>query len=314
MRALITGACGFVGGHLARHLLQCGDEVQGGVVQSMPTDTPFATLPLNVTDVACVRSAFGAFKPDVVFHLAGMAYVPDAEEDFDQALRVNVGGTQHVVHACHLMQRPVTVVLVSSAEVYGRVSPEDLPITEETALRPTNNYSLTKLMAEAVAPRYVHHGQVRVVVVRPFNHIGPGQSDRFVASSFAHQLASMKAGRIPAIIQVGNLAARRDFSDVRDVVHGYRLAAMAGGGPYNFCSGQAVAIQKILDLLIEISAIQVKVEVDPLRLRPSDVPEVVGSFAKAQRELGWKPERMLHETLRDLFEFWYEKERACALS
>lgn len=305
MRALVTGACGFVGGYLVPHLQASGDEVLGTVLPEAAARTyPFPVVPLDVTDSVAVFETIYSFKPDVIYHLAGMAFVPEAEENFVRALNINVGAVSHIFRACHLLDNKAKVLVVSSADMYGRIRPEDLPLTEETPVRPASNYGLSKAMAELVPERYTQFGQVQAVIARPFNHIGPGQNDRFVASNFARQLALIALGKAPPVLRVGDLGARRDFSDVRDIVAGYRLAATKGRGLYTFCSGRAVSIRTILDTLIQVSGVAVSVEIDPERLRQVETPEIYGSYAKAERELGWRPTISLEESLRDIYTKW----------
>lgn len=304
MRALITGACGFVGRYLGSYLLECGDEVLGTVFATPRAPLPFPTQTLDVQSAEECSKLLIKYRPEVVYHLAGIAFVPEAEDNFIRALSVNVGGTHNILRACHLLELGTKVVIVSSAEVYGRVRQEDLPITESVKLQPANNYSLSKLMSEMVAPRYEQFGYVRSVVMRPFNHIGPGQDNRFVASSFAYQLARIAKQQIPPVMKVGNLEARRDFLDVRDVVRAYRAAAVKGQGVYNLASGRAIPIQEILDSLISISGLNVSIERDPNRMRAAEVAEVRGSYEKAKRELGWEPKYPLRETLEAVYRDW----------
>lgn len=305
MRALVTGACGFVGGYLIPHLCAAGDEVLGTVLPEAAGRTyPYPTVALDVTDSVAVFETIYNFKPDIIYHLAGMAFVPEAEENFVRALTINVGAVSHIFRACHLLDNKATVVVVSSADMYGRIQPADLPLTEETPIRPASNYGLSKAMAELVPERYTQFGQVRAVIARPFNHIGPGQNERFVASNFARQLALIGAGKTAPVLRVGDLEARRDFSDVRDVVAGYRLAGIKGNGLYTFCSGRAVSIRTLLDTLITVSGVSVTVEIDPARLRQVETPEIYGSYAKAERELGWRPTISLEQSLRDIYERW----------
>jgi GDP-4-dehydro-6-deoxy-D-mannose reductase len=308
MRALVTGACGFVGGYLLKHLVACGDEVLGTVLpEAAGRAFPFPTAALDVTDSVAVFETIYNFKPDTIFHLAGMAFVPEAEENFARALAINVGSVGNVFRACHLLDNKAKVLIVSSADMYGRIRPEELPLTEETPIRPATNYGLSKAMAELVPQRYTQLGQVGAVIARPFNHIGPGQNERFVTSSFARQLALIAAGKAAPLMRVGDLESRRDFSDVRDIVAGYRLAAARGHGLYTFCSGRAVSVRSILEALIDIAGIEVSVETDPSRLRQGETPEVYGSYAKAERELGWRPTIPLQETLRDIYAAWREQ-------
>ena len=159
-------------------------------------------------------------------------------------------------------------------------------------------------MSEIIGGRYVQGGYVRSVIMRPFNHIGPGQNDRFVASSFAKQLAAISKGKAAPVIKVGNLDAKRDFSDVRDIVRAYRLGALRGDGIYNLGAGKSVRVHDVLDLLIEVSGAKVTIENDPARMRPAEVPEFYGIYAKAKRDFGWEPTIPLRDSLRDLYRYW----------
>lgn len=312
MRALVTGANGFVGHHLVPHLLEQGDVVLGlGLGVDLPNSQAnqranYNFKELNISDRNACTAVIGEFQPEVIYHLAGMAFVPSAEEDFERALLVNVAGTNNIVRSAHLLHKPTTVVFVSSAEVYGRIEPSELPIVESSHIRPANNYSLTKYMAELCLLRHAQLGFIKPLIIRPFNHTGAGQSKDFVVSNFAWQLARIKHGLSKPIIEVGNLDAKRDFSDVRDIVRGYRLAAIKGSGIYNLGSGEARSIQSILDQLISISGLDVKVRTDPSRIRKAEVSEIYGSYSKASLELAWKPEHSFADTARTVYQYWCE--------
>ena len=309
MKALITGADGFVGRYLMRHLLASGDEVVATGKEDPPSEVleefkgnqKLQWQTLDVTDAKRCFDVIHDVSPEVVFHLAGISFVPACEDDFELALRVNVSGTSNLIRACHLLANASVFVFISSSEVYGKIAPEDLPLSETTAVRPNNNYSLTKLMAEEVVLRYGRYDHVRPVLMRPFNHIGPGQDERFVCSSFARQLADIAVGAREPVLRVGNLSAKRDFSDVRDIVRAYRNAALTGSGLYNLSSGGSIEIQKILDTLIEASGQEVRIELDQARMRPSEVPELYGTAAKAKHDLGWTPEYSIDQTLKDIY-------------
>lgn len=304
MRALVTGSCGFVGDYLAKHLLESGDEVLGTRLSDPVLACPYTTVTLDITDTAKLRRVIADFRPHAIYHLAGMAFVPEAETNFQRALSVNVGGVESLFRVCHELDCGITILLVSSAEVYGRIKGEQLPITENFVVQPANNYSLTKAMAEQVVHRFTQFGQVKSVIVRPFNHIGPRQDKRFVASTFAYQLSEIARGRAEPVIRVGNLEARRDFTDVRDVVRAYRLAVSHPGRLYNICCGSAYPIQSILDTLIEVSGLKVSIEPDPSRMRAAEVPEIRGSYARAKAELGWSPGIDLRTTLKDTYQYF----------
>jgi GDP-4-dehydro-6-deoxy-D-mannose reductase len=304
MRALVTGASGFVGAHLIDHLLDRGDEVIAAVA---PGTKPKQNVPIfegNITDYTRTIDIVSQANPDVIYHLAGIAFAPAAENDFLSALSVNVGGTFNVMRGAHLLDKNISVVHISSGEVYGRVSHEHIPVREELPPKPANSYSLTKLMSEQVALRYESGSKVRIITARPFNHTGPGQSDVFVCSSFAKQLALIKLGKAEPIMKVGNLSPQRDFSDVRDIVKAYRLAAEKGTGTYNLGSGKPVAVEVVLHTLREIAGIDVRIELDPSRMRPAEVPVLYADISKANKELGWVPRYSLRDTLHDTYQYW----------
>jgi GDP-4-dehydro-6-deoxy-D-mannose reductase len=306
MKALVIGANGFVGRHLVSHLQQRGDEVYGTVVGAALPELEGRCFSLDITDYQRAGDVIREVAPEVVYHLAAIAFVPEAENNFELALRINVGGTSNIVRHCHLINRAIKVIFISSAEVYGQIQPGELPIRETTPLRAANNYSLSKQMAELVVDRYQRQGTINSVIVRPFNHIGPGQDSRFVVSSFAQQLAMIAHRKAPATLSVGNLEARRDFSDVRDVVRAYRLLAEKGRGVVNIGSGQARSIREVLESLIKISGLDVEVRQDPERMRGPEVPELYGSIERAREECGWQPEISFEQSLRDVYHSWHQ--------
>ncbi len=307
MRALVIGAAGFVGRYLTRYLLDEGDEVFGTSIDgTVPGLGPRHSLLLDITAPDNCADVIQKVRPEVVYHLAGIAFVPEAETDFARTLNVNVAGTANVVRQCHLLNEGLSLLFVSSAEVYGQVPAHALPIREETELRPANNYSLSKRMAELVVERYGRTGSLRPTIARPFNHIGPGQDDRFVASNFARQLASIALRRSPPMLEVGNLEARRDFSDVRDIVRAYRRIAQTGVGVYNLGSGVPRSIKSLLDTLIAVSGLQVEIRQDPSRMRGPEVLELYTSTDKAWRECGWKPSIAFERSLEDVYRYWYD--------
>ncbi len=303
IRALVIGANGFVGRHLVGHLKESGDEVFCAGLQ-VPDSAESNFLSVDITDARSVRAVVQDVKPDVTYHLAGIAFVPEAEEDFDRVLRINVAGTANVARQCHLLDKKNSLLFVSSAEVYGAIRGEELPIREGMAIKPSSNYSLTKRMAEMVIERYARAGNLTCCIVRPFNHIGPGQDSRFVTANFALQLARIAHGRAEPVLRVGNLDAKRDFSDVRDIVRGYRLLSRTAGGLFNLGSGRAHSVQTVLDTLIEISGLDVAVHRDPERMRASEVPELYGSYEKASQACGWTPQISLRQSLEDVYRYW----------
>lgn len=306
MRALVTGAAGFAGRHLVAELRARGHEVLacGLPTGGLPPEGARWTR-LDVTEPDdCLRVLADA-RADWVFHLAGFAHVGRAEAAPDECLRVNVGGTRALLAAALECAPRTRFVLASSAEVYGRVPEDELPVTEARPLRPATAYAASKAAAEML----VHHAVARgldALILRPFNHLGPGQSDDFVASSFAHQLARIEAGRQEPLLRVGNLSAVRDLCDVRDVARAYLAAAGAGrtGEAYNVTTGRAVAVSEVLDVLRGLARVPVRVEVDPARLRPVDVPVFHGSGARLERDTGLRLGLDLPRTLADVLDYW----------
>ena len=243
------------------------------------------------------------FRPEVIFHLAARTFVPDARRNPGETLGVNVMGAVNVLEAAVAMAAPPRVILVSSAEVYGIVAEDDLPVGEETPLAPANPYAASKAAMEMAARSYE---SIESIVVRPFNHTGPGQSPLFVCSDFAQQVAQIEAGAREAVIHVGNLDAERDFCDVRDVVRAYRDLAVGGtaGAVYNVASGRSRSIRSMLDALVDLSHVEVRVEVEENRLRPSDLPRIAGDASRLRNDVGWEPRIPFETTLSDLLDGW----------
>lgn len=316
-RALITGIAGFAGSHLAERLLDAGWEVAGLELPGVPRDNVagLAGVRVEEADILDARATEGAVAsaaPDVVFHLAAMSFVPAAEGAPRAALDVNAGGTLALLEACRRRAPGARVVVVSSSEIYGKVPPGGMPIGEDRAPAPANIYALSKLCAEEAARFYRRAHGTAAIILRPFNHIGPRQSPSFVSSSFARQIAEIEAGKREPVIDVGNLDAERDFTDVRDTVRAYALAAekCAAGEAYNICSGRPRRIAELLELLLSLSTARIEVRTDPARLRKSDVPVFYGDGAKFAAATGWKAERPLEETLRDILDWWRGRGRS----
>lgn len=297
MRALVTGADGFVGRWLTRHLEAEGDEVHP---LHGHQDSPDATV-VDLRDASATASVVQSIRPQAVYHLAAVSFGPDAAGDIHRAVAVNVGGTANLLEVCMSLAPPPVVLVISSAEVYAPVA--DRPITELDVVSPSNVYGATKLAQEAVALAY-HRAGLPVAIVRPFNHIGPGQRPDFVVPSFARQLARIVSGKQEPEIAVGNLDAVRDFSDVRDVVRAYRLLVQGAvlGRPLNVASGRGTRLREVLDVLIEISGAEAAVRVDPERLRPVDVPSVIGDATTLTHLTGWLPRFSLLESLQAVWE------------
>jgi len=289
VRAVITGAAGFVGGHLSAHLAAEGDAV-------VPLDRE-----VDVTEVDELGDAFAAARAEVIYHLAALSHVGASWEDPVDVLRVNVLGTNAVLVAARRAAPSATVLVISSAEVYGVVLPDELPLTERSELRPGSPYAASKAAAEVVALQAARGFGQRVVVARPFNHIGPGQSPSFFVPAIARRLVEARRNAA-ATVTVGNLAARRDFTDVRDVVRAYRLLARCGtsGVVYNVCSGVDVAIADVADALRALVYPAATFVEDRALSRPLDIPVLRGDASRLRDGTGWRPEIDLEATLRDV--------------
>jgi len=291
VHAFLTGGAGFVGQWLQEHLSSCGDEVEAPEV--------------DITDAAALRDAMLSARPDAVYHLAAITNVGESWGAPQATLEVNAMGTLNLLEAARALPRPPTVLLVCSAEVYGQVGPDDLPLTEDAALRPVSPYAASKVAAEFLGLQAFLAHQLPVVRVRAFNHIGPGQAPTFVVSSLARQVAEVER-RGGGPVMVGNLSPQRDFTDVRDVVRAYRLLVERGtaGDVYNVCSGQAVAVEEVARRLIALAHADLHLEVDPARVRAVETPVLLGSPAKLAAVTGWAPERLLDDTLADVLAAW----------
>ena len=317
MRALITGAGGFVGGHLCTYLLATTDWDLTGTVYGRPVETAWPDprlrlVPFDLRDAERVRWLVEEVEPDFIFHLAAQSFVPTSFADPWDTLETNIQSELNLLEAVRRSGREVVFLVVGSNEEYGAPFEWELPQTEESPLRPNNPYAVSKVAQDFLGLQYHLTYGMSVVRVRPFNHTGPGQGTRFVVPAFASQIARIEAGLQEPVMRVGNLATSRDFSDVRDIVRAYYLAVMEGepGEVYNLASGEAQSIQGLLDTLLDYAQVDVRVEVDPTLYRPADVPEVYGSAEKFERETGWWPEYALDETLADTLDYWRDQARA----
>lgn len=301
MRALVTGASGFIGKHLLTALHASGWDcaAAGG------PDDATGLIPLDLADAQNLRAALDIAAPDVVFHFAGQANVPASIENPAETYDVNVLGVARLLEAIRgyasAGNEPPRVVFASSADVYGKRTAQDLPFVETLAPNPASPYAASKAAAEAVLLGEARSFGLDVVIARTFNCIGPGQSERFAVASFAGQLARIAAGA-PPVMEVGDLGAARDFLDVRDGVAAYLALASSGapGEAYNVCSGVAVTLRDILSALVTIAHVPVEIRQDPARMRPSDVPISYGSNEKLRTATSWQPRIALQQTLRDI--------------
>jgi len=314
MRILITGAAGFVGRHLAERLRAAGHDLVGIEHVCTPAHHEWADrvgLALKEASVAERESLFAvvaSVKPEAVIHLAAVTSVPESLRDPLLAWRVNLTGTINVLDAVREHAAAARVLVVTSSEVYGPVPPAEQPITEDHPLRPVTPYAATKAAADLAAYQYAAGNGLDVVRLRPFNHTGPGQSDRFVCSAFARQVAEIEKTGEPGRMMVGNLTPKRDFTDVRDVVRAYELDLEHGeaGGVYNLASGRPRAIQWVADTLTAAARVRIDLVHDPERDRPVDLPVVRGSADRFSALTGWAPQIAMEQTLADLLDWWRE--------
>ena len=295
VRALITGGQGFVGRHLEAMLRSEGDEV---VAIDLETD---------VTDAYAVAAAVAAAAPDAIYHLAALSHVGDSWSDPGKVLSVNVIGTANVLAAARQLDTVPSTLFISSAEVYGIVAEQALPLSEAQPVAPASPYAASKAAAEQVVLQASRGFGQRVIIARPFNHIGPGQAPSFAVSALAKRIVEATAtGR--SELAVGTLTTRRDFTDVRDVVRSYRLLVEQGesGEIYNVCSGVDVSIAEVAEQLMRLAGAELELVTDPALVRPVDVPVLRGSAAKLEATTGWRPRISLAATLQDVLDSFAE--------
>lgn len=302
---LVTGGAGFVGQHLIDHLQHAGEEVVAWYRPDAPPPNRHgvAWRAVDLLDRAAVDEALAWQRPRRVYHLAAAAHVARSWEHAAETFRVNVLGTHYLIEAIRALGTAPRILVTGSATVYR---PSTGALTEDSPVAPSNPYALSKLAQEALARSAWTDDGIPTVVARAFNHVGPGQSTGYFTSSFARQVAAIEAGLSPPEIEVGNLDASRDLTDVRDTVRAY-AALMARGRPgavYNVCSGRPWVVRDVLDSLVRAARVPVSVRVSPALLRPNDVPCVWGSFERLSRETGWSPTIPLETTLNDLLDDW----------
>ena len=292
MKVAVTGALGFVGPHLVAHLQELGDDV-------LPLDR-HGPDPFDVTDADAVHARLRYARPVVVYHLAALSHVGESWKSPAASFRVNAEGTLNVLRACTDLNVERVIVVLSSEE-YGLVTEAELPLTEESPIRPVTPYGAAKAAADVLAQQAFLGDGLGAIRVRPFSHTGPGQSSRFVVPALAARIARAERDEIDDI-PVGSLDAVRDLTDVRDVVRAYRLLAEHGepGEVYNVCSGTGVSVQEIADQLLARARRPIRLITDPELVRPVEVPRLVGSNARLREATGWTTEIPLERTLSDV--------------
>jgi len=316
MKVLITGITGFVGSHLAEFLLSKKD-VQIYGIERWRSRTEnikhikshLKIVECDIRDASSVRKIVSEIKPDRIFHLAAQSFVPTSWSAPTETISTNVLGELNIFEAVRQEKINPRILVAGSSEEYGAVKPEDLPIKESVPLRPLSPYAVSKVGQDLLGYQYFMSYGMHIIRTRGFNHSGPRRGEVFAESNFAKQIAEIEKGLIEPVIHVGNLEAKRDYTDVRDMVKGYCLALEKGkaGEVYNICNGNAYSMKEVLDRLISFSRKKVRVVQDPERIRPSDVAILKGDNTKFVKKTGWKPEISLDKTLMDLLNYWREK-------
>lgn len=314
MRALITGITGFAGSHLAEYILaeQPGVEVFGTFRWRSRMDNVehldgrIRLVEADLRDYTSMHRALEISQPDVIFHLAAQSFVPSSWNAPSDTMVTNVTGQTNLFEAIRALKLDPVVQLACSSEQYGLVHPEETPIKETNPLRPLSPYAVSKVAQDYLGYQYFQSYGLKAVRTRGFNHTGPRRGQVFVTSNFCSQVAAIELDLQEPVIRVGNMEAIRDFTDVRDMVRAYWLAVTKAkpGEVYNIATGHGIHIREMLDLVLSFSRVEVKTEVDPARLRPSDVEILIGDSSKFRADTGWEPRIPFEQTVRDLLDYW----------
>ncbi|MBP1766689.1 MAG: NAD-dependent epimerase/dehydratase [Candidatus Aminicenantes bacterium] len=314
MRVLITGITGFAGSHLAEFLIANHPDVKVfGIVRwrsrmenILPIRDNIELCEADLKDMVSLQACLAHVRPDRIFHLAAQSFVPTSWKCPGETFAINATGQINLFESLLSLKQSPLVQVAGSSEEYGRVFPDEIPMKETNPLRPLSPYAVSKVAQDLLGYQYFQSYGLPIVRTRGFNHTGPRRGEVFVTSSLAKQIAAIEKGVKEPVIQVGNLDAKRDFSDVRDIVEAYWLSLEKGepGEVYNIGSGVSRPIREVLDILLSLSKVNVRVEVDPQRLRPSDVPILLADSSKFVARTGWKPRFSFRQTLSDLLDYW----------
>lgn len=307
-KVLIIGGAGFVGGYLAEYLQdECGYQVRATKMkQEEIPGANYEVVDMDLLVKGEVEKVIRDYEPDFIFHLAAQSSVAVSWSNPQLTVDVNIKGSLQLLDVLKEMEYKGRVLLIGSGEEYGRIQPDEVPIVEDTVLRPGNIYAATKCCQNMIAGIYAKAYGLNLVMVRAFNHVGPRQTTQFVVSDFCKQVVEAEKGLRDPVIHVGNLKAKRDFTDVRDVVAAYECLIRQGesGETYNVGSGIAYSIEEILDQIIELSGQEIRVEVEKERLRPIDVPVIVADISKIEAQTDWKRTISMRQTLLDTLDYW----------
>jgi GDP-4-dehydro-6-deoxy-D-mannose reductase len=316
MKILVTGATGFVGFYMLEYLRDNGVDFYGTYFnepfddfKNIFSDYKKFTSSLDLKDKNAVRELIANVNPDAIIHLAALASPNDSWDILEEMLTNNMLSQLNILEAVRNVSPKIKVITVSSGQVYGAVKPNEIPLTEEHSIKPNNPYASSKVFQETLSTQYFYNYGIPTVILRPLNHIGPRQTGNFAIPSFVKQIVDIEKGLKEPIIKVGNLDAKRDFLDVRDVCEAYYLAVIKAlpGEAYNLGSGKAYRMKEILEILISYSKVDIKIEVDKNLLRPSDMPILCADHSKFNKATGWEPKYKIEETLKDILEYWRKK-------
>lgn len=317
MRVLITGITGFAGSHLADYILANHPDVKVyGLVRwrsrmenILHIQDKITLFEADLKDLVSLKKCVEEIKPDRIFHLAAQSFVPTSWKCPAETFAINTIGQINLFEAILDLKLSPKIQVAGSSEEYGLVNTNEIPMKETNPLRPLSPYAVSKVAQDFLAYQYFKSYGLRTVRTRGFNHTGPRRGEVFVSSNFAKQVAEIEKKKKEPVMYVGNLEAKRDFTDVRDMVRGYWLCLEKGeeGEVYNIGTGKTHSMREILDMLLSMSDVRVKVEVDPKRLRPSDVPVLLSDCTKFRKLTGWKPEIPIRQTLEDLLNYWRER-------
>lgn len=307
-KSLIIGAAGFVGDYLIDYIQKI--EKWSLAVTKMPHETIRHTniniYDLNILNSDAIKEVLNKEQPDYIFHLAAQSSVALSWKNPEMTIDVNIKGTINILNAVKDMDKIPRLLLIGSGEEYGHVNTDEIPIREDNCLRPGNLYAASKACQNMIGRIYSEAYDMDIMSVRAFNHMGPNQAPIFVVSDFCKQVVEIEKGNQEPVIRVGNLSARRDFTDVRDVVRSYVMLMESGskGETYNVGSGTAISIQSILDKILSLSSIPIKVEIDSSKLRPVDIPVIEADIRKLIECTGWRADIPLSQTLKETLDYW----------